>query len=116
MNFSPADIDRALRRGIGPQDPRFLPTLQENKNRRQTQAQDMRVAGALAGSQVEATYPRASAWLQANPELRAPMWLGHEPKTTTHKRGTRKFVHFEAAGIHKSSLFEIQGKTLRRIL
>lgn len=116
MNFSPADLHSAIKRGIGPQDPRFLRTVEENKMRRHGDMQDSRVRGILSGSRVETSWPSARAWLAATPGAHAPIWLGHDPKTTLHIRGDRQFLHFAAKGTHEATLFEIQGSRYQRLV
>jgi len=116
MNFSPADMQSALKRGIGPQDPRFLKTLEESRMRRHDNLQESRLKNILSGSRVEASWPTASAWLAATPGAHAPIWLGHEPKTSLHTRGNRQFLLFEAKGTHRAALFEIQGNRYQKLL
>lgn len=116
MNFSPADLTKTIQRGIGPQDPRFCHTLEQNRKRRLADQDQDRCQGALHGARMLEEFPSASAWLQAHPEHHAPIWLGHNPKTSLHQRGKQNFVKFEAAGVNRAMIFEILGKNFRRVL
>ena len=116
MSFSASDISVAMLRGIGANDPRMLSFLENHKRERRATMSEDRIRGVLCGSVEIARYRSASEWLQANRDMHAPIWLGHEPETTVHERGNRRFVAFGAKANNKAMVFELHGRNFQRIL
>jgi len=115
MHFTSSDIAAAVKRGLGPNDPRMFPFLQEHSRARRIRGADDSASGVLYGAKRVADYPTASDWLRMHPDLRAPVWLGHNPVTSVYERGVKRFVRFNSAGSHPAMVFEILGRNFRRL-